>query len=50
MTRILGDSEIAAPLLKIDPGAATALALAAGPLDRPHAARSKSRARTCAGV
>jgi hypothetical protein len=50
LTGFLGDTEIAAPLLKIAPGASTALALAAGPPDPPHAARSKSRARTCAGV
>ena len=50
LTGILGDTEIAAPLLRIDPGASTALGLAAGSADGPHAARSRSWARTCAGV
>src|SRR2546425_13292738 len=36
LTGILGDTEIAAPLLRIDPGASTALGLAAG---RPTASR-----------
>lgn len=50
LTGILGDTEIATPLLTIDPGASTALDLAAGSADGVHAARSRSRARTCVGV
>jgi hypothetical protein len=45
-----GDTEIATPLLKIDPGASTALALITAPVKLAHAARARSRARTCAGV
>ena len=50
LTGILGDTEIAAPLLTIDPRASKALDLAAESADGVHAARSRSRARTCAGV
>ena len=50
VTGILGDTEIAAPLLKIDPRASTALVFNTGPVEVGHAARSKSCARTCAGV
>jgi len=46
----LGDTEIAAPLLKIDPGASTALAPGGAPAELGHAACSRGRARTCAGV
>jgi hypothetical protein len=46
----LGDTEIAPPLLKIDPGASTALAPVGTPAELVHAARSRRRARTCAGV
>jgi hypothetical protein len=38
------------PVLKIDPGASTALALVGAAVKLAHAARSRSRARTCAGV
>jgi len=50
LTVIQGDSRVAAPLLRGDPGASTALALIGPRSKLPHAARSMSRARTCAGV
>ena len=50
MTEVLGDTEIAAPLRKIDSRASTALAFLAAPMTLAHAARSRSWARTCAGV
>ena len=50
LTGILGDTKIAAPPVRIDPGASTALDPPAGSADGPHAARSRSWARTCAGV
>src|SRR6267142_2136222 len=41
----LGDTEIAPPLLKIDPGASTALAPVGAPAELAHAARSRRPAR-----
>jgi len=50
LTVMWGDTEVATPLLRIDPGASTALALVGVPSKLAHAARSASRARTCVGV
>jgi len=50
MTEILGDTEIAAPLLKSALSASTALAFPANEPGGPHAALRQSWARTWAGV
>jgi hypothetical protein len=50
MTGILGDTEIATPLVRIDCRASTALGFGGEPVELAHAARFRSWTRTWAGV